>query len=98
MIKKGVSLLLLLCYNARGEAGRGTSLPKIPSRVGQFVSVVLEYPESMLERKDRRVGVAMVVIMVNDQGSVVFAVVLRGKRRGRGHHHQNCLQGCLRRV
>ena len=37
----------------------------------------------MLERKDRRISDVMVVIMVNGQGSVVvFAVVLRGKRRG----------------
>ena len=37
----------------------------------------------MLERKDRRISNVMVVIMVNGQGSVVvFAVVLRGKRRG----------------
>ena len=37
----------------------------------------------MLERKDRWISDVMVVIMVNDEGSVVvFAVVLRGKRLG----------------
>ena len=53
----------------------------------------------LLERKDRWVSNVMVVIMVNDEGSfVVFAVVLQGKRRGEAHHHQKCLQGCLRRM
>ena len=42
----------------------------------------------LLERKDRGISNVMVVIMVNDQGSVVvFAVVLRGKRQGEVHHH-----------
>ena len=46
------------------------------NRVGQFVSVVLEYAV-VLERKDRRVGEgAMVVIMANDQGSVVVVPVV----------------------
>ena len=55
----------------------------MPCRVGQFVSVVLEYAVVMLERKDKGVSDVMVVIMVNDQGSVVVvAVVLQGKRRG----------------
>ena len=51
------------------------------NRVGQFVSVVLEYPVVVLERKDRWVSYVMVVIIVNDQGSVVvIAVVLQGKK------------------
>ena len=53
------------------------------NRVGQFVSVVLEYAVVVLESKDRWVSDVMVVIMVNDQGSVVVvAVVLQGKRQG----------------
>ena len=54
--------------------------------MGQFVSVVLEWA-FMIEGKDRRVGVAMVVIMANDQGSVVViplvlcCVVLRVARQ-----------------
>ena len=46
------------------------------NRVGQFVSIVLEYAV-VLERKDRWVGGgAMVVIMANDQGSVVVVPVV----------------------
>ena len=59
------------------------------NRVGQFVSVVLEYAV-VLERKDRWVVGAMVVMVANDQGSVVVlplglccvvlcCVVLQGK-------------------
>ena len=43
--------------------------------VGQFVSVVLEYAV-VLERKDRQVGGAMVVIMANYQGSVVVIPIV----------------------
>ena len=53
------------------------------NRVGQFVSVVLEYAVVVLESKDRWVSDVMVVIMVNDQGGVVVvAFVLQRKRRG----------------
>ena len=44
-------------------------------RVCQFMSVVLEYAV-VIERKDRRVSDAIVVIMANDQGSVVVAAVV----------------------
>ena len=51
----------------------------------------------MKERKDRWVSNVTVVIMGNDQGSVVVvvvfvvAVVLQGKRQGKAHHYQKCL-------
>ena len=68
------------------------------NRVGQFVSVVLEYAVVLvLESKDRWVSYVMVVIMVNDQGcAVVVAFVLQRKRRGKArrggvHHYQKCL-------
>jgi len=47
------------------------------NRVGQCVSVVSEYTVVVLERKESRFdGGAMVVIMANDQGSVVVVPVV----------------------